>query len=218
MLLGLLPDQPGQVAAALGAVNTVPAAVLTPTLVPTPTPAPTAILTSTTAVTRNGPIILVVATPEPVRPVPAAPSRRRATHVTGVELPTVAGVLPVTETKPVDVGDGVVQWDVPRYDAGQHNATPACGEPGNTIIVGHSVWYEESGIFEPLLDVQPGQLVNCTNDDGQVYTYQITRKWDSPYEDGSWLTQEQPDDLLTLYTCRLDLTGLVVVQAKRIDG
>lgn len=111
-----------------------------------------------------------------------------------------------------------MQWAVPRYDAGQHNTTPACGQPGNTIIVGHSVWYDDSGVFAPLLAVEPGQFIRCKNDDGREYVYQVQRKWEAPYEDGSWLSQAQTDDLLTLYTCRLDLTGLVIVQAQRIDG
>lgn len=182
-----------------------PATLATPAA-PTPTSAPA----------RSGPIILVAATPTPAaRPLPTP---RRSALVAALSLPGVSEPVVVTQPQAEPVGEGVVQWAVPRYDAGQHNTTPACGQPGNTIIVGHSVWYDDSGVFAPLLAVEPGQFIRCKNDDGREYVYQVQRKWEAPYEDGSWLSQAQTDDLLTLYTCRLDLTGLVIVQAQRIDG
>lgn len=207
LILAVVYNQPPAVAAT---------GLPTAAALPQPAPTPADLTTPHKPTARSGPIILVVATPTAVRPAPT-PVRLSA-HVAALELPGVSEAVAVTRTQAVPVGDGVVQWEVPRYDAGQHMTTPACGEPGNTIIVGHSVWYEESGVFAPLLNVEAGEIIRCVNSDGQAYVYRVERKWEAPYEDGSWLTQKQTSDLLTLYTCRLDLTGLIIVQAKRIDG
>jgi hypothetical protein len=129
-------------------------------------------------------------------------------------------VVAETTTTPVEVeGRTYQRWQVPRYDAGHHVDTPAFGQAGNTTIVGHSIWYGETGIFAPVLKLDVGDLIKAVNDDGSTYTYRVTRRWSSPYEDSSWL--KAPDDpdkkLLTLYTCNLDLTALVVVQAELVD-
>lgn len=134
---------------------------------------------------------------------------------TGLYLPTRAEMIPVEQTGTSQVAAGTVQWDVPRSVAGHHYDSPACGQAGNVIVNGHSIWYGETGAFAPLLSVEVGDMIGCVNDDGEVFSYRITRKWSSAYEDGSWLTQ--PGDgvrQITLYTCNLDLTALVVVQGE----
>lgn len=205
------------------------AALPTPAVLPTtasaalPTTSPQPEQTASPGVYRNGPVVLVVSqqAQEPAgtpTPLPA-PRRRLTSRPAGLYLPTWPEMLPVEETSTSEVAPGVLQWNVPRYNAGHHNNTPACGEPGNAIIVGHSVWYSEAGIFRPLLDVEEGDQVECVNADGQSYTYRVVRKWSSPYEDGSWLVQPEGDiKQLTLYTCNLSLTALVIVQAELIEG
>lgn len=193
--------------------RTTPAAgpVLRVTVTPTPPPP------STPASARpRGPIVLTAASPTPT----AGPTRQptpRPARAARLELPN-GEVAAVTRSRAVPVGGGLVQWDVPRADAGQHDGTPGCGEAGNTIIVGHSIWYGERGVFAGLVETRVGQLIRCVNDDGRVYAYRVSRTWESPYEDGSWLAQPADGrDRLTLYTCRTDLTALVVVQAERVD-
>lgn len=207
LLLGLWRSESYAAAPVQGEAS--PGPVSTPVqIVASPAPVQVAALP-----TRSGPIILVAATPaptpRPARPVPVRVSR--------LELPTAPETIPVVQTQAVPAGDGLAQWEVPRYEAGQHNTSPACGRPGNTILAGHSIWYDEQGVFEPLLRVAEEQIIRCENDDGRRYNYRVVRKWESPYEDGSWLNQNSQEDLLTLYTCRLDLTGLVVVQAERVE-
>jgi len=182
---------------------------------PSPTASPRPVETATPLPLRQGPTIRVARHDSPT-PTPVQPVKVRPAAVARLELPGGA-IVPVGRSRAEPVGDGVIQWAVPRSEAGQHDGTPGCGQPGNTIIVGHSVWYGEQGVFARLNAAEPGQLIRCVNDDGQLYTYQINRKWESAYEDGSWLTQPETGELLTLYTCRTDLTALVVVQAKRVD-
>ncbi len=203
-------------AASLPSPTTAPTTTAVRLVTPTPTAEPT-----TSARFQNGPIVLVVneTLPTPTGPDEETPLPTPTTKTTGLRLPTRPEIIPVTETYTSEVEPGVLQWDVPRSDAGRHYNTPNCGEVGNTIVVGHSVWYEESGVFAPLLDVNVGDTIACGNDNGQEYDYRVVRKWSSPYEDGSWLIQpeDKQSKLLTLYTCNLELTNLVVVQAELVD-
>jgi hypothetical protein len=126
-------------------------------------------------------------------------------------------VIEETSTVPVEMNGRTYQrWEVPRDRAGHHLTTPAFGQAGNATIVGHSIWYGQTGVFEPLLSLDVGDLIRGVNDDGSSYSYQVTRRWSSPYEDNSWLrSPEDPHEKrLTLYTCNSDLTALVVVQAE----
>jgi hypothetical protein len=124
-----------------------------------------------------------------------------------------------TTTEPVEIdGETYLRWQVPRYNAGHHVGTAAFGQAGNSTIVGHSIWYGETGAFYPLLNVQVGDEIKAVNGDGSTYTYRVKARWLSPYEDNSWLkAPDHPDEKwLTLYTCNLDLTALVVIQAELI--
>ncbi len=165
---------------------------------------------------REGPIVLVAAaspTAAPGREETPVPVPSRAVRL---ELPS-GEIVSVGRSRPIPVGPGIVQWDVPRDVAGQHADTPGCGQAGQTVIVGHSVWYSERGVFASLLETTPGQIIRCVNDDGRVYQYQITSTREVSYEDGSWLSEVSTKDLLTLYTCKADLTALVVVQAEQMN-
>jgi LPXTG-site transpeptidase (sortase) family protein len=151
----------------------------------------------------------------------AAPPRQATAKPAALYFAGSTVPLPVEETTtaPVEIDGQIYQrWQVPRYNAGHHQDTPAFGQPGNTIIVGHSIWYGEDGIFRPLLDLQVGDLIRAENDDGTVYTYQVTHRWASTYEDNSWLIQpsDPNENQITLYTCNLSLTALEVVQAELV--
>lgn len=188
-----------------------------------PTGMPAYGLTPTPATWREGPVILVeIGTPRPI----AAVSPRQVATPSPVALPVRLYLngreitVVETGTTPVLVdGRHFRRWLVPRSAAGHHNNTPAFGQPGNVIIAGHSIWYGETGVFAPLLEIEEGDLIVGINDDGQRFTYRVSRVWSSAYDDGSWLAQPADPDVrhLTLYTCNLELTALVVVQAELVD-
>jgi len=122
-----------------------------------------------------------------------------------------------TEPELLD-GRAYERWQVPLDAAGHHNDTPAFGEPGNVIIVGHSIWYGELKVFAPVISLEPGDIVTGVNSDGTQISYRVISKREVDYNDGSWLIPQEGDKrLLTLYTCNLHLTALVVVQAEAID-
>lgn len=154
--------------------------------------------------------------PSPTRePTPAAPLQPKGIYLGQ----TYIEVIPTYTEETVLGGHMYQQWQVPLNKAGHHFDTPAFGQKGNVIIVGHSFWYGLRKDFAPVLTLSPGDLLTGVNNDGGQYTYKVVNQWSSSYEDGSWLRQPPtPAKLLTLYTCNDDLTELYVVQAALIEG
>ena len=109
------------------------------------------------------------------------------------------------------------EWVIPLGIAGHHADTPSFGEAGNVIIAGHSVWFDVEEVFYRISELQRGDLIIGQNSDGSQSTYRVTRKWETGYHNTDWLSADATEPTLTLYTCKHDLTGLVVVQAIIIE-
>lgn len=110
------------------------------------------------------------------------------------------------------------EWVIPLGMAGHHADTPSFGETGNVIIAGHSVWYDVEEVFYRISGLQRGDLLIGQNSDGSQSVYRVTKQWETDYHDADWLSTVTTEPTLTLYTCKHDLTGLVVVQATIIDS
>lgn len=174
-----------------------------PTVVPTATlPPATPTVTLPPAVIHDDPTPTPVPATQPVRLYLAGQSI--AVEPSWLEPETLNGAT-------------YNRWQVPAENAGHHTDTPAFGETGNVIVGGHSTWYGALKVFAPILGLQIGDTVTGENADGQSYTYRVVSRQDTTYEDNTWLEQPDNKKLLTLYTCNLHLTGLVVIQGELVQ-
>ncbi len=64
-----------------------------------------------------------------------------------------------------------VQWDSPKNAAGFVINSAAPGQPGNTVIYGHN--NIEGEVFKNLSDVETGDEITLTAEDGTVYRYEV---------------------------------------------
>lgn len=176
-----------------------------------PSPEPTVVQTATPTVvpTATLPPAVIHDDPTPA-PVPAQPARL---YLAGQSIAVEPSWL---EPETLN-GSTYNRWQVPAENAGHHTDTPAFGAIGNVIIGGHSTWYGALKVFAPILGFQIGDTVTGENADGQSYTYRVISRQDTTYEDNTWLEQPDNKKLLTLYTCNLHLTGLVVIQGELVQ-
>ena len=133
------------------------------------------------------------------------------------ELPAEEG-LPEDESAPVAPSDPTMYLDVPKL--GISGAIVAGGEAGlemgtqlvsgapwlagsNTYIAGHRVGFPGTGsdrIFYNLPSMAAGDLINLTDSNGEVYTYQVSEVFAvTPYD--VWVTAPTGTDMVTLQVC-----------------
>jgi sortase (surface protein transpeptidase) len=143
--------------------------------------------------------LTVEATEETATPTAGTPtgrvtiiSRPDGTPVVGTSDPDepqvpedcVRGALParvVIEAANVDAGvetleiiDGVMQQPTGPTDVAWYKETGRLGEPNNVVIAGHLNWWNvPEGVFFRLQDLQEGDRVEITGDDGRVYVYEV---------------------------------------------
>lgn len=98
--------------------------------------------------------------------------------------------------------NGALQYDVPRFGAGQYVGTAAPGEKGNSVIAGHVASRSGPAVFENLSKVRPGEIVEVFRGD-QVFRYLVTEIRVVAPEATAVMAQTQ-DATLTLITCSLD--------------
>ncbi len=103
-------------------------------------------------------------------------------------------------------------WVLPLGLAAHHNDTASFTRGGATIIGGHSIWYERPETFYDLPQIAMDAEITGQNSDGSRLIYRVTDVFETDYGDASWLTTHPPGTLI-LYTCKRDLTGLVIVKA-----
>ena len=132
----------------------------------------------------------------------------------GAEEDCARGALPervVIEAANVDAGvetleivDGIMEQPTGPTLVTWYKETGRLGEANNVVIAGHLNWWNvPEGVFYRLQDLQQGDRVEITGDDGQIYVYEV-----------EWVRQESnleppaadvigPTDTpsLTLITC-----------------
>ena len=108
-------------------------------------------------------------------------------------------------------------WVLPLGQAAHHSDTASFDENGFTIIGGHSIWYERPETFYDLPQIAIDAEIIGLSSDGSRLIYRVSDVYETSYEDASWLTTHQPSTLI-LYTCKRDLSGLVIVVARRSPG
>ncbi len=97
--------------------------------------------------------------------------------------------------------DGRLQYDTPRFEAGQYTGSGQLGT-GNTVIAGHVANRGAEAVFRDLPDVSIGDVVEVFNDD-QVFRYSVTEiRIVAP--DATEVMAPTSDAMLTLITCSRD--------------
>ncbi len=195
----------------------------TPTVEPTQQPEPTATATlyviSTVQVAPPRPTS--AATPATVTPGESPPGAigRIEIPALGVDRP----IVPVSWRIKVIDGQPVAMWDTVNGAVGYHRGSAPLGEPGNTVLTGHTRG-DGMGEFQNLWDLQEGQEVRLYDAQGQEYLYfvesvmtlqEIGLTVEQRQENARYL-QPTEDTRVTLITCWPEwvYTHRVIVIAK----
>ena len=94
---------------------------------------------------------------------------------------------------------GRLQYDVPRFEAGQYVGTAEPGETGNTVIGGHVANRGGSAVFEHLPGVQAGDIIEVYSGD-ELFRYSVT-EIKVVAADATAVMGQTHDATLTLITC-----------------
>lgn len=122
-------------------------------------------------------------------------------------------------------GAGAMEAPDPVDRPGWFTPSPPPGVPGATVIAGHVAWKGEPSVFYRLADLQPGDRVRVSREDGTVVVFEVTRIGSFPKD--AFPTRSvygQPDGAeLRLITCGggYDETGRylenVIVWARAVS-
>jgi LPXTG-site transpeptidase (sortase) family protein len=149
-----------------------------------------------------------------------------------------SGAVPVTISIPnaqvnaaveeLEIVDGVMQDPTGPWIVSWYKETPKLGAHGNTVLAGHKDYWEVGpSIFYSIGDLQPGDLIAVTGDNGKVYTYKV--EWVRVYDTATAPIQEivgpTESRALTLITCGGDFDydngvylSRTVVRAKYVGS
>lgn len=90
--------------------------------------------------------------------------------------------------------DGV--WQINETTANHLESSANPGEDGNIVIYGHN----SREVFGPLRWMSPGEVIELTNDKGEVLKYTIKEIIETNPEDITWVLPKDRETL-TVYTC-----------------
>jgi len=157
-----------------------------------------------------------LATPLATRPASAlatpSPGASGLTETVGrIAIPSLGIEAPIVEVSwhLEQIGDYTVAvWDTVADAGGHHRGSAALGAVGNCVISGHS-GAREGAVFNRVWELQPGDLIQITNNQGAQFSYVVDRV-DRIQELGQPLAQRlanaavmgpTDDSRLTLITC-----------------
>jgi LPXTG-site transpeptidase (sortase) family protein len=180
--------------------------------------APQAQATMASVEASTPPSLARSATPRPI-PNAQEPIGRIAIPTLGIDVPVAQVSWHLDQ---ID-GQAVAIWDTIPGSAGHHRGTAAPGAKGNCIISGHSR-AQDSGIFNGLWALEPGDIIRLANVQGDEFAYAVDRV-EKVEELGQPLAQRlanasfmapTQDAVLTLITCWPDwaYTHRVIVVAR----
>jgi len=144
-------------------------------------------------------------------------------------IPSIAldsPIIPVRMHTFVMNGTTYGQWEVARNEVGWHNLTAQLGQPGNTVLAGHSDL--NARVFRNLKYVNIGDEISAfTGTNGQTHRYVVTQKvvvqevgvsLETRIQNGRWISPMQ-DERLTLITCAYPgATHRLIVVAQPVNG
>lgn len=92
-----------------------------------------------------------------------------------------------------------------------------CGEEGTVAIGGHVSWASRPGPFHDLGAMTAGDRIRCQSVTGEWHTYEVSEVVQVGYNDTEyyWSTRSNLNDhQLTLFSCKPEITGIIVVRAQ----
>ena len=114
------------------------------------------------------------------------------------------------------------EWQVrPWWRPAWVPQTVDCGEEGTVAIGGHVSWARRPGPFHDLGAMSAGDRVRCQSQDGDWFTYEVSEVVQVGYNDTEyyWSTRSNLNSKqLTLFTCKPEITGIIVVRAQIVSG
>ena len=112
------------------------------------------------------------------------------------------------------------EWQVrPWWQPGWIPQTVDCGEQGTVAIGGHVSWQSRPGPFHDLGAMTAGDRIRCQSFTGEWFTYEVSEVVQIGYNntDYYWETISNLNDhQLTLFTCKPEITGIIVVRAQLV--
>ncbi len=141
---------------------------------------------------------------------PATP----ASAVPGTPVACARGAVPVQVAIPsievdapieyLDFIDGEMEQPTDEVNVAWYKQTARLGESGNILLAGHLNWWGvPEAVFFRLATLQPGDLIEVTGDDGEVYRYIVD--WMEPFPAADPPPDEAlgptDNESLTLITC-----------------
>ncbi len=120
-----------------------------------------------------------------------------------------------------DIVGAAGEWQVrPWWQPAWVPQTVDCGKPGTVAIGGHVSWSSRPGPFHDLGAMVAGDRIRCQSNTGEWYTYEVSEVVQIGYNntDYYWETRSDLNDhQLTLFTCKPEITGIIVVRAQLIN-
>ncbi len=201
----------------VGSPNRPATATLAPTATSEPTPTPTLYVISDIEIVRQ-PAARSTSDPDEQAPLPKATGR--------IEIPALGHdhpIVPVSWRMKVVDGQQVAMWDVAEGAVGHHRGSAPLGEPGNSVLTGHTRG-DGMGEFQNLWDLQEGQEIRVHDADGSLFVFRVESvkviqevglTLEERYENAKYMAPTN-DTRLTLVTCWPEwvYTHRVIVIAK----
>lgn len=106
-------------------------------------------------------------------PVSVEPGGMKKSLPVRLSIPDIA-----VDTSLIQLGknsDGTMQTPESYDVAGWYQYSPTPGEIGPAVLTGHVDNYKGAAVFFRLKDLQPGQKISVTREDGSVATFAVTK-------------------------------------------
>jgi sortase (surface protein transpeptidase) len=103
-----------------------------------------------------------------------------------------------------EIVDGLMDQPTGPEDVAWYKDTARLGENNNVVVAGHLNWWNvPEGVFYRLQDMQEGDRIEVTGDDGQVYIYEVrsVTQESNLEEPGVEVIGPTDEPTLTLITC-----------------
>lgn len=114
------------------------------------------------------------------------------------------------------------EWQVrPWWRPAWIPQTVDCGDDGTVAIGGHVSWARRPGPFHDLGAMSAGDRIRCQSQTGDWFTYEVSEVVQVGYNDTEyyWSTRSNLNSKqLTLFTCKPEITGIIVVRAQIVSS
>ncbi len=140
----------------------------------------------------------VMPAPQPIVTAPVGMKRSPPTHLA---IPDIA-----VDTDLIQLGrndDGSLQTPSSYELAGWYAYSPTPGEIGPSVLVGHVDNYQGAAVFFRLKELQPGQKISVTREDGSVASFLVMKveQFDQDHFPTEAVYGNTDDAQLRLITC-----------------